>query len=227
MARHAQLLLTMGHDESAGRIVWVADMDASVPYWVRPQDADTYKHQEAVFKVIASTGAKHLHAPTWRPLPESARAALNGPLPEPTLLTVHPLGGCVMADHIERGVVDDQGRVWKRPGERWPTLWVLDGAIVPTSLGCNPMWTIAALAERAMSLVPDNAEPLWRMPDRRAAPQPVWRTPEPLRREHEPAFEVRLSERLEQPALPLRGALRSALGAGVAQADLRVNMRTS
>jgi cholesterol oxidase len=57
--------------------------------------------------------------------------------------TVHPLGGCPMADDPEAGVVDDAGRVHGYRG-----LHVLDGSIVPTALGVNPSKTIAALAER-------------------------------------------------------------------------------
>ena len=64
-----------------------------------------------------------------------------GPLS--TFTTVHPLGGCPMADDPAHGVVDDLGRVHGYPG-----LYVLDGSIVPTSLGVNPSKTIAALAER-------------------------------------------------------------------------------
>jgi cholesterol oxidase len=37
-------------------------------------------------------------------------------------------------------------------------LWILDGSIVPGNLGVNPSLTIAALAEHAMSLVPDRPE---------------------------------------------------------------------
>jgi cholesterol oxidase len=65
----------------------------------------------------------------------------GGPLSAFT--TVHPLGGCPMADDAENGVVDDLGRVYNYPG-----LYVLDGSIVPTALGLNPSKTIAALAER-------------------------------------------------------------------------------
>jgi cholesterol oxidase len=65
----------------------------------------------------------------------------GGPLSKFT--TVHPLGGCPMADDPSRGVVDDAGRVHGYPG-----LYVLDGSIVPTALGVNPSKTIAALAER-------------------------------------------------------------------------------
>ena len=60
-----------------------------------------------------------------------------------TYATVHPLGGCPMADDPRAGVVDDLGRVHGHPG-----LYVLDGSIVPTALGVNPSKTIAALAER-------------------------------------------------------------------------------
>jgi cholesterol oxidase len=65
----------------------------------------------------------------------------GGPLSKFT--TVHPLGGCPMADDAARGVVDDAGAVHGVPG-----LYVLDGSIVPTALGVNPSKTIAALAER-------------------------------------------------------------------------------
>jgi cholesterol oxidase len=58
-------------------------------------------------------------------------------------ITVHPLGGCPMADDPADGVVDAFGRVHGHPGLR-----VSDGSIVPTALGVNPSETIAALAER-------------------------------------------------------------------------------
>ena len=58
-------------------------------------------------------------------------------------ITVHPLGGCPMADEADAGVVDSFGRVHGYSG-----LHVADGSIVPTALGVNPSETIAALAER-------------------------------------------------------------------------------
>jgi cholesterol oxidase len=64
-----------------------------------------------------------------------------GPLGK--FITVHPLGGCPMSDDPRHGVVDDHGKVHGYDG-----LYVLDGSIVPTSLGVNPSKTIAALAER-------------------------------------------------------------------------------
>ena len=85
---------------------------------------------------------------TARELADAAEAtpfyALEGG-PLSTFTTVHPLGGCPMADDPARGVVDDLGRVYGQPG-----LYVLDGSIVPTALGVNPSKTIAALAERGM-----------------------------------------------------------------------------
>jgi cholesterol oxidase len=59
------------------------------------------------------------------------------------LLTLHPLGGCAMGSTAEGGVVDHLGRVFG-----YPSLYVVDGAIVPTPIGRNPAHTIAALAER-------------------------------------------------------------------------------
>ncbi|MDI2127661.1 GMC oxidoreductase [Yinghuangia seranimata] len=63
------------------------------------------------------------------------------PVPNPTGLTAHPLGGCAMG-----GAADTFGRVRGNRG-----LYVVDGALVPGNIGgANPSLTIAALAERAL-----------------------------------------------------------------------------
>ncbi len=69
-------------------------------------------------------------------------------------ITVHPLGGCPMADRPEDGVVDDAGRVHGYEG-----LVVADGSVVPTALGVNPAKTIAALAERSAELLAERGGP--------------------------------------------------------------------
>lgn len=58
--------------------------------------------------------------------------------------TYHPLGGCSMGDDVDSGVVDSFGAVFN-----YKNLYVVDGSIVPNSLGRNPAYTICALAERA------------------------------------------------------------------------------
>jgi cholesterol oxidase len=63
--------------------------------------------------------------------------------------TAHILGGCVMGESPEEGVVDRQGRVFG-----YPALYVADGSIVPANLNANPALTITALAEYVMDKVP-------------------------------------------------------------------------
>ncbi len=68
-------------------------------------------------------------------------------------MTAHLLGGCVIGDSPESGVVDPYHRVYGHPG-----LHVADGSAVSANLGVNPALTIAAQAERAMALWPNKGE---------------------------------------------------------------------
>jgi cholesterol oxidase len=64
--------------------------------------------------------------------------------------TAHILGGCNMASSANEGVVDDKNQVFGHPG-----LYVIDGSMIPANLGVNPSLTITALAEHAMSHIPE------------------------------------------------------------------------
>src|SRR5690606_36347022 len=71
------------------------------------------------------------------------------------LVTVHPLGGCCMADDAANGVTNDVGNVFiGNYGNTTHTgLYVMDGSIIPRPLGTNPLLTISALSERACSII--------------------------------------------------------------------------
>jgi cholesterol oxidase len=62
--------------------------------------------------------------------------------------TYHPLGGCPMGESEKDGVVSPDGEVFGYPG-----LYIADGSIVPTAIGRNPSYTIAALAERVAEAI--------------------------------------------------------------------------
>jgi cholesterol oxidase len=70
--------------------------------------------------------------------------------------TAHCLGGCVMADSPARGVVDSRHRIFG-----YKNMYICDGSVVSANLGVNPSLTITALAERAMSFIPDAVENAW------------------------------------------------------------------
>jgi choline dehydrogenase-like flavoprotein len=130
-----------------------ADTDALIFLMIGRDAADGQMRLTRLFRRLdirwSKAGSAQLFADLERTANELAQAAdatpfyaLDGGVLD-TFATVHPLGGCPMADDPRLGVVDDMGRVHGHPG-----LLVLDGSIVPTALGVNPSKTIAALAER-------------------------------------------------------------------------------
>jgi cholesterol oxidase len=71
-----------------------------------------------------------------------------------TPTTAHILGGACMGATAEDGVIDAGNRIHGYPG-----LYVVDGAAISANPGVNPSLTIAALAERAVGLIPAKAGP--------------------------------------------------------------------
>lgn len=67
---------------------------------------------------------------------------------EQSLFTAHVMGGCAMGGTAESSVVDSELRMWD-----FDNLFVVDGSVLPTSLGVNPSETIYALAHRARDRV--------------------------------------------------------------------------
>jgi len=63
--------------------------------------------------------------------------------------TAHILGGAVIGDSPETGVIDKSHRVFN-----YKNMYVCDGAAISANPGVNPSLTITAMSERAMSMIP-------------------------------------------------------------------------
>jgi cholesterol oxidase len=68
--------------------------------------------------------------------------------------SAHFVGGIPIGESSQSGAVDPYLRLFGQPG-----LHVMDGSVMPANPGVNPSLTITALAERAMSLWPNKADP--------------------------------------------------------------------
>ncbi len=67
--------------------------------------------------------------------------------------TAHFVGGAIISDSAEKGVIDPYHRVWN-----YSTLHIVDGSTLTANLGVNPSLTITAQAERALSMWPNKGE---------------------------------------------------------------------
>jgi len=174
--------------------------------WPTLRDDPRLKARHRRFEeLLRGSGARALPNPMWQLMPEKLQNLLGGETGP--LLTVHPLGGCPMGDDATSGVVDDCGRVFDavagHPHARHEGLVVLDGSIIPASLGINPALTIAGVALRAIGQLRTE----WGYTADAAAPEkigdrPRFKAPGPVEPARDTAIEV--LERLSG-AVPLRG----------------------
>ncbi len=137
---HSMVYLGIGHDSASGRIVLDASGNAQVAWPGVMQEPFVARLRAEMNAHAQAFGGRYVDYPRTSPIFGGA------------LTTVHPLGGCPMADRVEDGVVNADGQVYDpRGGSATPfaNLRVVDGSIAPTSIGVNPLLTIAALAERA------------------------------------------------------------------------------
>ena len=208
LADHTQVLLTMGHDQAAGNIVWVEGRDESVPFWPNAANAPGYVAQQNLFDRIPKEQGIHLHMPTWRFFGSNLALDRLAPTP-PIVTTVHPLGGCAMGDYFETSVVDDQGRVRFAESRIYYNLRILDASIIPTSLGANPFLTITALAERAMTFVNKLPDDQWQTLN--ADLPPVIPTPKALQHVLKP-INASITEVQDCKEFLVRGKLATVLG---------------
>lgn len=127
-------LLVIGRDNAVGR--FTLNKEGRIQTDLNPQDNASFYRQanEHMRAFTRAMGAAFLPFPYW---------ALQRKIDVP-----HNLGGVPMGDTIKEGVVDSYGRVYG-----YENLLVLDGSIIPSTMGANPALTIAALAERSMEKI--------------------------------------------------------------------------
>ena len=68
-------------------------------------------------------------------------------------MTAHILGGCIIGQNRDHGVIDKYHRVFG-----YDNMYVTDASAVSANMGVNPSLTITAMAERAMRFVPPKAK---------------------------------------------------------------------
>lgn len=155
--KRTSLFASMGDDGAAGTLrlvnaVGSNDGDGFItvdwPEAKRHPLFEAQAQQIADFAKGAKRDGRTIANPLLNLVPKALKSFIDdarGPV-----LTVHPLGGCAMADSVDDGVVDSFGQVFRRDGGIFPGLIVLDGSIIPSALGTNPALTIAAMSLRAM-----------------------------------------------------------------------------
>ena len=136
---HLHTFFVVSHDDAGGRLT--LDNGSLKVQWPNVAEQPVYTRvDEALTKVAEAVGARYIKSPL---------AATNmGTKPA----TAHPLGGCGMGEDARSGVVNHKCQAFAdTSGEAVHAgLYVCDGAVIPRSIGCNPLLTITALTERAM-----------------------------------------------------------------------------
>jgi cholesterol oxidase len=136
-----QTFFAVSHDSASGRLALEDDRVALS--WPGASDEPVYARLDAALAaLVEAAGGAYVKNP------------LAGTMMGRQPTTAHPLGGCGMGRDRADGVVNhkcqvfDAGSAGRADVHRG--LYVMDGGVMPRSLGVNPLLTITALAERAM-----------------------------------------------------------------------------
>ena len=139
--KNTQTYLIMTHDDGNGQLV--LDKDALRINWPGVGSQPIFQKANAnLFEGGKALGGKFVENPLWTKLFGKQ------------LVTVHPLGGCVMGADAASGVTNHKGQVFAGATGSvvHDGLYVSDGAVIPVPLGVNPLLTISAMAERTCAL---------------------------------------------------------------------------
>jgi cholesterol oxidase len=137
-----QTFFAVSHDSASGRLL--LDEDRLALSWPGAGEEPVYRRLDAALAALVSrAGGSYVKNP------------LAGTMMGQQPATAHPLGGCGMGRERADGVVSHRCQVFDGSAGAGPAdvhdgLYVIDGAVMPRSLGVNPLLTITALAERAM-----------------------------------------------------------------------------
>ncbi len=137
-----QTFFAVSHDSASGQ--FVLEDDRLSLEWPTAKDEPVYGRLDAILSsIVNEAGGSYVKNP------------LAGTVMGHQPATAHPLGGAGIGRERNDGVVNHKGQVFDAsPGcgssDVYEGLYVVDGAVIPRSLGVNPLFTITALAERAM-----------------------------------------------------------------------------
>ena len=143
---NTQIYLIMTHDSDSGKMSLTEKGDLTIDWEGVGKEKIFEKANENLYQSTKAMGGVFVKNPVWTDQFDF------------DLVTVHPLGGCVMADKAENGVTDHLGQVFhgENGTDLYPNLFVTDGAIIPCSLGTNPLLTISGLAERNTKIIAES-----------------------------------------------------------------------
>jgi len=142
MADHTQAYLVTTHEGGSGGMR--LESDRLQIEWPHVGDQPIFARvNQTLAEATRALAGKYLINPVWS-------AIFNK-----DLITVHPLGGCAMADDAAHGAVNHKGQAFSGSSGAavHEGLYVCDGSTIPRSLGVGPLLTISALGERACALV--------------------------------------------------------------------------
>ncbi|MCH8988059.1 MAG: GMC family oxidoreductase [Chloroflexi bacterium] len=140
--RNTQVYLIMSYDDGAGRMSLEKD-ELRIDWPGVGSQPNFESGNDRLKEATKALGGTYVKNPTWSKLTNH------------NVVTVHPLGGCVMGEDASSGVVNHKGQVFSGSNgtDVHQGLYVADGAVVPRPLGVNPLLTISALAERTCRIL--------------------------------------------------------------------------